>query len=204
MTVESLVRQDEPYPTDPSSPRFEAAVADLARGRTVVVEMDDRVALVLAARTASATETAFCIRHSSGFLEVVLPALVCDRLLIPEADAFAGHTNRAVRQCVAVDAVGGTTGISAADRALTARTLGEPRTTHLDITRPGHVIVQKIDNQPASTSLAHTAAALCERATRTAAAVVAELVSPTDHCRMADRDDAVQFAQTHGIEIICI
>jgi 3,4-dihydroxy 2-butanone 4-phosphate synthase/GTP cyclohydrolase II len=203
MTVESLVRQDEPNPTDPSSPGFEAAVADLTQGRTVVVEMDDRVVLVLAARTASATEAAFCIRHSSGFLEVVLPAPVCDRLLIPEAGAFDGHANRAVRQCVAVDAVGGTTGISAADRALTARTLGEPRTTHLDITRPGHVIVQKIDDHPATSSLAHAAVAMCYRATGSAAAVIAELVSPIDPRRMADRHDAVQFARTQGLEVIC-
>ncbi|MCQ4150575.1 3,4-dihydroxy-2-butanone-4-phosphate synthase [Rhodococcus qingshengii] len=202
MTIESMIRQDTVAPKQCELPGVAVAVTDLAHGRTVVLEKNNQVILMFAAATATARQTAFCIRHSSGFLQVALPPHSCDRLLIPEIPVFHSTAPQSTRQCVAVDAVGGTTGISATDRARTARVLGQPDSNHLDITRPGHMVVLKVDDQPATTSIVHAAMALCELATGTRATMFAELVSPNDQRRMADRGEAEQFAQIHGLNFL--
>jgi 3,4-dihydroxy 2-butanone 4-phosphate synthase/GTP cyclohydrolase II len=204
MTVESLVRQDMADASGPSTDALHPAIVDLALGNTVVLVTKCRAALVFPAATASASQTAFCIRHTSGFLEVALPSRVCDRLLIPEAVAFDQSDKRCARQCVAVDAVGGTTGISAVDRARTARTLARPDATHLDVTRPGHVVVVKVDEPFAATSVPHAAMFLCELATGNPAAVFAELVSPADQRQMATGHEGIKFADFFGLQRISL
>ena len=120
------------------------ALADVAAGRTVIV-VDTFAAepagyLLVAASCATAERVAFLVRHTSGVLCVPLEAADCDRLGLPP---MVRHNENPVEAAftVSVDAVRGvTTGISAADRAVTIRLLGDPASTPDDFSRPGHVL----------------------------------------------------------------
>jgi 3,4-dihydroxy-2-butanone 4-phosphate synthase len=116
--------------------------------------------------------------------------------------------------------VGTTTGISAHDRALTARKLADPKETDGAVfTRPGHIfplryteggVLQRAGHTEASvgSSLAHFLYSayfsdLCKLAGLQPAAIICELVRDQDGL-MARRDDCVTFAKKFGLRLITI
>ncbi|WP_231386043.1 3,4-dihydroxy-2-butanone-4-phosphate synthase [Rhodococcus aetherivorans] len=113
----------------------------LARGELIILRHGARLVLVGCAGTVTTEQMAFVIRHSTGFVQVALHERDCDRLGLPEATPSSRAPSVcAYGQCVAVDASAGvTTGISGADRALTARVLADPRSSVDDLSRPGHL-----------------------------------------------------------------
>ena len=125
----------------------EDALAALRAGLPVLVaddrDREDEVDVVLAAATASPRWLAWTIRHSSGYVCAPMPAARADALDLPLMVA-ATQDPRRTAYTVTVDAARGvTTGISAADRALTLRTLADPATTPADLVRPGHVVPRR-------------------------------------------------------------
>ncbi|MEV6896155.1 3,4-dihydroxy-2-butanone-4-phosphate synthase [Amycolatopsis sp. NPDC051372] len=141
------------------------ALAALGRGEPVL--LDD--CLVLSAELVTTASMAFLIRYTSGFACVALPRERLRALRIPLLPA---DDTDCPPFAVSVDAAGGTTtGISAHDRALTARTLAVRTTTWTDLTRPGHVV--PILARPGCTGVAEAAVELCRRAGLAAAAVLA-------------------------------
>lgn len=182
-------------------------VDSLARDDIVILDHSAGPALVVAAATATAPKMAFVIRHTSGFLQVALPTAACDRLMIPEASPMYGGGRGSARgQCVGVDAaVGIDTGISAADRARTARVLGNTGSEPRDLVRPGHLIPVKADlacdGEPLN-AIAACASLLVHGATGSSAAVFGELVSPKDPCRMSTSVEAVEFARRFGLRLV--
>ncbi|WP_162834407.1 3,4-dihydroxy-2-butanone-4-phosphate synthase, partial [Amycolatopsis circi] len=123
-----------------------AALEALGRGGIVVVvddeDRENEGDLVMAAEFADPASIAFFVRHTSGFLCVAMPEEQADRLglppmIPPSANSDAHRTAFAVA-CDAADGV--STGISATDRARTARILAAPGTRPEDLARPGHVL----------------------------------------------------------------
>ena len=118
----------------------ERALAELAAGRPVLVADDagreNEVDVVLAAGVATQQWVAWTVRHSSGYLCAPMPAHRADALELP---LLVERTEDPLRTAytVSVDAVGVSTGISAADRALTLRVLGDPASAPGDLIRPG-------------------------------------------------------------------
>jgi 3,4-dihydroxy 2-butanone 4-phosphate synthase/GTP cyclohydrolase II len=123
--------------------RIEEAIADIRRGRMVVV-VDDEARendgdLIRAAARVTPAAVNFMARHGRG--------LICTPVTAERAAALRLHKqaefNTALHGTaftVSVDAVKGTTtGISAHDRAVTIRTLVNPRARPDDLARPGHV-----------------------------------------------------------------
>jgi 3,4-dihydroxy 2-butanone 4-phosphate synthase / GTP cyclohydrolase II len=108
--------------------------------------LDGGVELWMAAEVAEAHMFARLVRHTSGFVTVALPAVRCATLGLPPmagAEAYFGET--APVQAITCDAADGvTTGISATDRALTARLLADPDSTPDDFKRPGHIVPLRI------------------------------------------------------------
>jgi 3,4-dihydroxy 2-butanone 4-phosphate synthase/GTP cyclohydrolase II len=105
--------------------RVEEAVADIAAGKAVVVvddeDRENEGDIIFAASKATPELMAFTIRHSSGVICVPMPGDMLDRLEIP---LMTPHHKDRLRTAytISVDARDGvTTGISAADRAHTAR-----------------------------------------------------------------------------------
>lgn len=116
--------------------RVERAIADIARGRAVIVtgasDRPDTGDLVFAACLASPELIAWAVRHGSGLIAAAADGAALDRLGIAAGDntAFA----------VSVDARHGVTkGVSAADRAQTLRVLAAKESRPHDLTSPGHV-----------------------------------------------------------------
>src|SRR3954468_13458152 len=122
--------------------RVEDAIAEIAAGKAVVVVDDENREnegdLIFAASKATPQLMAFPTRHSSGVICVPMPADMLDRLEIP---LMTPHNKDRMRTAytISVDARDGiSTGISAADRAHTARVLADSATEPWEVTRPGH------------------------------------------------------------------
>jgi len=113
--------------TGPLFSNVTSAVQALRAGRPVLVlddqSREDEGDVVLAASTASQDWVAWTVRHTSGFLCAPMPDAVADRLQLPPMVAH-NQDVRGTAYTVSVDARWGVgTGISAADRARTARVL---------------------------------------------------------------------------------
>ena len=147
---------------------------------------------------------AFTIRHSSGVICVPMPADMLDRLEIP---LMTPHNKDRLRTAytVSVDARDGvTTGISAADRAHTARVLADSATEPWEITRPGHVFPLRYREGGVLVRRGHTEAAvdLARLAGLTPAGVLVEIVN--DDGTMKRGPDLRDFADEHGLAMISI
>lgn len=176
------------------------ALTAVAAGEAVVVHgAGDEGGVVFAAGRADVGNTAFAVRHSSGFLCVALPESRCDELALPPMSPRAQRETGAT-VCVTVDAaVGVSTGISAADRSRAARVLADPAAVAADLTRPGHLVPVAVDPDFPRPGLAQAALRLVTLSGHAPAAVFAHLVSPADETRMATADELRAFAAGHGL-----
>lgn len=187
---------------------IEAAVDVIADGgMVIVVDDEDRENegdLVMAADAVSASDMAFVISYARGLVCVPMLGEDLDRLAIPPMV----RTNQdpvGTAFTVSVDAtVGTTTGISAADRALTCRLLADASSTDNDFTRPGHIFPLRYQPGGVLRRAGHTEAAvdLARMAGRRPAGVICEIVN--DDGTMARLDDLEAFAARHDLLIITI
>jgi 3,4-dihydroxy 2-butanone 4-phosphate synthase/GTP cyclohydrolase II len=186
----------------------ERAIADVAAGRAVVVvddeDRENEGDLIFAASKATPELMGFTIRHSSGVICVPMPADMLDRLEIP---LMSPHNEDRLRTAytVSVDARDGvTTGISAADRAHTARVLADSATEPWEITRPGHVFPLRYRRGGVLVRRGHTEAAvdLARLAGLTPAGVLVEVVN--DDGTMKRGQQLRDFADEHGLAMISI
>lgn len=176
-------------------------MVQLASGKPVIVAANGGTALVYGAAAITTSQMADLIARSSGFVQVALPADRCDALLIPEAMPTDRASNRSgLGQCVAVDATDGvTTGISAADRAHTARVLCASATTTADLARPGHVVPVRAEISPnphtSRWSMATIVLALTGEACPSPGAAYAELTSEIDPLHTIRLDETCAIAE---------
>ncbi len=123
--------------------RLTTVIEALRQGQPVLLlasdEPDSEGELLLLAETATQEGVNRLLTLACGNLRVALAGEHCDRLaLTPEAAASRRPTNE--RALIPVDAARAlTTGISAAERARTLRTLADPGSRPEDLSRPGHV-----------------------------------------------------------------
>jgi 3,4-dihydroxy 2-butanone 4-phosphate synthase/GTP cyclohydrolase II len=169
---------DEGVPLD----RVETAIEALGRGLPVIVvddaDRENEGDVVLAASLATPEWIGWTVRHTSGVLCVPMPAALADALELPPMVA-RNQDPRGTAYTVSVDArVGVGTGISAADRATTARLLAAPTTTATDLNRPGHLFPLRARDGGVLERRGHTEAAvdLCRLAGLPPVGVIAELV----------------------------
>ncbi len=186
----------------------ERAVADIAAGKAVVVvddeDRENEGDLIFAASKATPELMAFTIRHSSGVICVPMPAAMLDRLEIP---LMTPHNKDKLRTAytISVDARDGvSTGISATDRAHTARVLADSATEPWDLTRPGHVFPLRYREGGVLVRRGHTEAAvdLARMAGLTPAGVLVEVVN--DDGTMKRGPELRAFADEHGLAMISI
>lgn len=120
-----------------------AALAALAAGRAVVVvddeDRENEGDIIFAAEHATAQLMAFTIRYTSGVICVPLDAERADALRLAPMVGI-NQDAKGTAFTVSCDAASGiSTGISAADRALTSRLLADPDTVPEQLHRPGHI-----------------------------------------------------------------
>ncbi len=187
---------------------IERAIADIAAGKAVVVvddeDRENEGDIIFAASRATPALMAFTIRHSSGVICVPMPAAMLDRLEIP---LMTPHNKDKLRTAytISVDARDGvSTGISAADRAHTARVLADSATEPWEVTRPGHVFPLRYREGGVLVRRGHTEAAvdLSRLAGLTPAGVLVEVVN--DDGTMKRGPELREFADEHGLALISI
>jgi 3,4-dihydroxy 2-butanone 4-phosphate synthase / GTP cyclohydrolase II len=184
------------------------AIGQIAAGKAVVVVDDvtreNEGDIVFAASKASTELLAFTIRYARGLICMPMLGQDLDRLQLPPMTAD-NQEHMGTAFSVSVDARDGiTTGISAADRARTIKTLCDSATEPYEIVRPGHIFPLRYAPGGVLRRRGHTEAAvdLARLAGLTQAGVVAEIVN--DDGTMARLPQLRAFADQHGLLLISI
>ncbi len=204
-----MIRRDGPVRAGGSQlDDVQRAIADIAAGRAVVViddaDRENEGDIIFAAGKATPELLTFMIRYTSGVICVPMPGEMLDRLQLPLMTTQNAERMRTA-YTVSVDARDGvTTGISAADRARTIRTLADSATEPYEIIRPGHVFPLRYAPGGVLRRRGHTEAAvdLARLAGLTPAGVLAEIVN--DDGTMARLPELRKFADEHGLALISI
>ena len=204
------------YPMSDNNPftPIEKAIEHFKQNKFVIV-MDDESRenegdLIIAAQNIKTEDMAFLVRHSSGYVCVPLSNTLADKLDLPllkqlKYTAF-DNDRHGTAYTITVDVEKGTTtGISAHDRALTARMLADPSSKSTDFLKPGHICPLRAADGGVLQRRGHTEAAvdLCKLSGLPPVGVIAELVNDRDGSMMR-LDDCVKFGKEHGIPIVTI
>jgi 3,4-dihydroxy 2-butanone 4-phosphate synthase / GTP cyclohydrolase II len=199
---------DETAPGEAGLDTVEQAIAEIAAGRAIVVVDDasreNEGDIVFAASKATPDLLAFTIRYARGLICVPMLGEDLDRLQLPPMTSD-NQEHMGTAFTISVDARDGiTTGISAADRARTIRTLVDSATEPYEIVRPGHVFPLRYAEGGVLRRAGHTEAAvdLARLAGLTPAGVVAEIFN--DDGTMARLPQLRAFADEHGLPLISI
>jgi 3,4-dihydroxy 2-butanone 4-phosphate synthase / GTP cyclohydrolase II len=186
----------------------EQAIAEIAAGRAIVVVDDasreNEGDIVFAASKATPDLLAFTIRYARGLICVPMLGEDLDRLQLPPMTSD-NQEHMGTAFTISVDARDGiTTGISAADRSRTIRTLVDSATEPYEIVRPGHVFPLRYADGGVLRRAGHTEAAvdLARLAGLNPAGVVAEIFN--DDGTMARLPQLRAFADQHGLALISI
>src|SRR3954471_7568044 len=137
-------------------------IADIRAGRMVVlVDEEDRENegdLVLAADFVTPETINFMARYGRGLICLTLTDEKCQQLNLPLMVA-TNNSPLGTNFTVSTEAAhGGTTGISAADRARTIQAAVRPDATAVDIVQPGHIFPLKAQKGGVLVRAGHTEA----------------------------------------------
>ncbi|CAL1715552.1 unnamed protein product [Somion occarium] len=201
---------DAPARTQFAFDSMEAALEAFSRGEFLVV-MDDEGRenegdLIIAASECSTEKMAWMIKHTSGYICISLPGERLEELEIPMMVA-ENQDPRQTAYTVTVDyKYGTTTGISAHDRALTARALASPSTQPSSLSRPGHLVPLRARPGGVLTRGGHTESGvdLCSLSGLPQAGLLCELVNDDEEGTMMRRDDCRRFADRWGLKMISV
>jgi len=184
------------------------AIEDVRSGRMIIVVDDpgreNEGDLVCAAEKATPAIINFMATHGRGLICVPVTGERLDVLRLspmverPDKSREAAFT-------VSVDARKGvTTGISAHDRALTIRTLVQPRTRPEDLSRPGHVFPLRYKEGGVLVRAGHTEAGvdLARLAGLNPAAVICEIMKKDG--TMARMPELSRFASRFRLKVLSI
>jgi len=187
---------------------IEAAIAAVARGEIVVVvddeDRENEGDLIMAAEKITAEAMGFMVRHTSGVICMPMMGERLDALQIPLMVIDNTEAQRTAFT-VSVDAAEGvSTGISAADRAQTVRTLVNPLARPNGVVRPGHIFPLRYREGGVLKRAGHTEAGvdLARLAGLEPAGVLAEVVN--DDGTMARMPQLEKFAAEHSLHLITI
>ena len=184
------------------------ALEDFRAGRMlVVVDDEDRENegdLTIAAELITPEIINFMAMHGRGLICLALTPERCDQLALPLMSP--NNTSRfSTAFCEAVDAAEGvSTGISAADRALTIQVAMRPDAKPSDLARPGHVFPLRAREGGVLVRAGQTEAAvdLARLAGLRAGGVICEIMNADG--TMARVPQLVDFCNEHGLKMISV
>jgi 3,4-dihydroxy 2-butanone 4-phosphate synthase / GTP cyclohydrolase II len=176
-------------------------------GMVIIVDDEDRENegdLAFAAEKSTPDQINFLAKHARGLICVALESQRLDTLGIPPM--VSQNTSRfATAFAVSVEArEGTTTGISAADRSVTASKLADPNSRPEDFVKPGHIFPLRAAEGGVLVRAGQTEAAvdLARLAGLSPAGVICEIMN--DDGTMARMPRLRQFAKKHNLEILTI
>ena len=184
------------------------AIEDFKAGRMlVVVDDEDRENegdLTLAAEHITPEIINFMATHGRGLICLALSADKCDRLELPLISPM--NTSRfGTAFCESIDACDGvTTGISAADRAITIKVAIDPRSRPGDLARPGHMFPLRAREGGVLVRAGQTEAAvdLARLAGLEPGGVICEIMN--EDGTMARVPELKGFCTQHGLKMISV
>ena len=194
----------------PSSPfaTITAALDDIRAGRMVVVvddaDRENEGDLTIAAESVTPEVINFMARFGRGLVCLALSEERLDHLKIPLMTA-ENTSNFGTAFCESVDAREGvSTGISAADRALTIQVAIAPGTRPSDLARPGHVFPLRARKGGVLARAGQTEAAvdLARMAGLIPAGVICEIMN--EDGSMARVPELGEFCRQHALQMITV
>ena len=184
------------------------ALADIRAGKCIIVVDDEKREnegdLIAAAELATPDTMNLMMREARGLICTPMTSQRADLLGLPPMVA-ANQEAHCTAFTVSVDARSGiSTGISAADRARTARLLADPATTAHDLVRPGHLFPLIAREGGVLQRAGHTEAAvdICRLADLAPVGIICEIIQ--DNGAMARLPELQIFAQKHALKIISV
>jgi 3,4-dihydroxy 2-butanone 4-phosphate synthase/GTP cyclohydrolase II len=187
---------------------IEAAVADLQRGKMVIVvddaDRENEGDVIMAAQFVTPAAVNFMAKHGRGLICVPttserLQQLGIERMVRQNRETFKTDFQ------VSVDATHGiTTGISAGDRAETIRIMAEPTAVPEELVQPGHVFPLRARPGGVLQRAGHTEATvdLVQLAGCRPIGVICEIMN--DDGTMARLPELLKFARKHRLKICAI
>ena len=184
---------------------IEEIINDIREGKMVIL-MDDEDRenegdLIMAASHVRAEDVNFMARHGRGLICLTLSQKRCEQLHLPlmvDDNNAAYSTNFTV----SVEAAEGvTTGISAADRAVTIQAAVASEAKPEDLVQPGHIFPIMAQPGGVLTRAGHTEAGcdLARLAGLESAAVIVEILN--EDGSMARRPDLEKFSEQFDLKI---
>ncbi len=183
---------------------------ELRRGRMVILTDDENREnegdVILPAQFTTPEAVTFMLKNALGYLCLCLPEEDCDRLqLHPQA---AQNTSvRGTAFTVSIDLhpkFGGTTGVSAVERAKCIRMAIDPAYGPDDFVKPGHInpLRSRTGGTLVRTGQTEGSVDLCRLAGLTPAAVIMEVMK--DDGTMARVPDLEKFCATHSLKMCSV
>jgi 3,4-dihydroxy 2-butanone 4-phosphate synthase/GTP cyclohydrolase II len=187
---------------------IEAAAADIREGRMIIIvddeDRENEGDLVCAAEKVTPDIINFMARYARGLICLPLTEERCDELhlttQVADNTSFLGTAFT-----VSIDARKGiTTGISAADRAMTILQAVDPKTRPQDLARPGHVFPLRAKKGGVLVRAGQTEASidLARLAGLYPAGVICEIMN--EDGTMARLPQLREFAVEHGLKMITV
>jgi len=187
---------------------IDEGIEEIRAGRILIVVDDEgrenEGDLIMAADKVTPEAVNFMARNGRGLICMPLTGERMETLGIPPMAAENTSEQGTAFHC-SIGARGKiTTGISAADRAVTIKTAVDPRTRPEDISMPGHVFPLQARTGGVLERAGHTEAAvdLARLAGLTPAGVICEIMN--EDGTMARRPQLEAFAAEHGLKMITV
>lgn len=186
---------------------IDEALADLAQGKLILVcdneDRENEGDLVGLADTITPQSLNFMITYGKGLVCCPLNQEYAIKLgLKPMVSENQDNHQTAFTQ--SIDHVSSTTGISAAERALTLNQLANPNSQRTDFREPGHIFPLIAKNGGVLERAGHTEAAvdLAKLAGANPVGVICEVINVDG--TMSRLPELVKFAQAHNLKLIHI
>lgn len=186
----------------------EEAINEIKAGRFVIVvddkDRENEGDLIMAADKITPKDIAFMVRYTSGIVCLALPGERLDALQIPLMVTQNTESHRTLFT-VSVDCQNNTTtGVSAADRCTTIKTLVSQDARPSDFRRPGHIFPIRYCQGGVLKRAGHTEASvdLARLAGCSPAGVLSEVVN--EDGSMARLPELEKFAHDHKLCIITV
>ena len=184
------------------------ALAEIKAGRMVVVvddeDRENEGDLTLAAEHVTPEAINFMAKFGRGLICLTLTEERADYLrLFPMTQQNSSRFGTAFTETIEARE-GVTTGISAADRALTIKTAIDPKSTYTDLARPGHVFPLRARKGGVLVRAGQTEASvdLARMAGLNPSGVICEIMR--DDGEMARIPDLIPFCREHGLTILTV
>ncbi len=186
----------------------EEAIEDIKNGRVIIVvddeDRENEGDFVCAAEYVTPDIVNFMVTYGKGMLCVAANGDRLDQLGLPLM-VDSNSALHGTQFTVTIDAKEGTTtGISAADRALTIKKIIDAKSTASDFARPGHIFPLRAFDEGVLRRAGHTEAAvdLCRLTNLKPAGVLCEILK--DNGEMARVPDLLEIAKKFNLKILTV